>query len=636
MNVVRPGVVATALTNLRRRRTHPLFAGYLHLRQKAVEFGKLDELRPDFLGFFNRYFRVDGHPIGMPFVKPFTPHKKPTTVDLWLNRNVAGSYAPSSLRAGQPFRKVVDVSPDGAYTLRPDHAARAREVLLFGESISAADLAIFLYRDSGLLDGIRTVPDLVRCFAAEFGYAAPPAGLGAGDYERHLAQDEPDVRPADWLAPYPAADSPVAARVAVPGGVLPLTREPVRGLSADDLLGPVVPEAETPAGPPLQEFRVKGLLSFGDEVVFEFGRLNLLVGPNGSGKSNLIDCLRLVRGSPRDIQVPLKTDGFNAWLHLGAGQKTGEVRITARVPGVELPVIHSLRFGPATPSGVLLEEYIDTDRADADPAAPLFTGSHRSPAVVATAGGPRRRRRRLGADEYQHTQSILQQLRDAVQYPELTRLAALYDGVRIYSEWSFGRKSRLRDPSTTSKSDPQLNEEMTDLAATLNLLSNSPAHEAIKMKLPELKSSYRDYKTRTIFNQIGLELEEAVFTSTVPAARLSDGTLRFLALASILLRTDPPAVTCIEEPELGMHPDMIRMVADMIADAATRTQLLVTTHSEHLLTALQDRFDVLFAFDAVQGQTVVRRLTRAEFEGWRADHALGELWTSGELGGVRY
>ncbi len=85
-----------------------------------------------------------------------------------------------------------------------------------------------------------------------------------------------------------------------------------------------------------------------------------------------------------------------------------------------------------------------------------------------------------------------------------------------------------------------------------------------------------------------------------------------------------------------MHPDLIRVVAEMITEAAGRTQLLVTTHSEQLISALQDSFDVLFAFDTGTKGSRVRPYTRDQFAQWRGEHSLGELWTSGELGGNRW
>jgi predicted ATPase len=242
----------------------------------------------------------------------------------------------------------------------------------------------------------------------------------------------------------------------------------------------------------------------------------------------------------------------------------------------------------------------------------------------------------LGTKDYNPFQSILSQVRDVGQFPEITRLGNLYSSFRIYSEWSFGRDSKLREAAPAGRSDARLSESMDDLPVALNALEQTAAHESIRRLLPELKDTYRDYVTRVLFGRVGLELVEESFEAPVPASRLSDGTLRFLALAAILLQPAPPPVICIEEPELGMHPDMIRMVAQMIADASAQTQLIVTTHSEHLLTALEDNFDVLFAFDSGTKGSVVQRLLREDFHKWRAEHSLGDLWSSGELGGVRY
>ena len=177
---------------------------------------------------------------------------------------------------------------------------------------------------------------------------------------------------------------------------------------------------------------------------------------------------------------------------------------------------------------------------------------------------------------------------------------------------------------------------MDNLALVLNGFQGTSAHDRIRLVLAELKDTYRDFITRVAFGRVGLELKEIPFDRPLPAGRLSDGTLRFLALAAILLHPKPSPLICLEEPELGMHPDMIRLIAGMIAEAATRTQLIITTHSEHLLSALENDFDALFAFDAGPDGSRVRRFSREDFEGWRAEHRLGELWTSGELGGNRW
>jgi hypothetical protein len=195
--VVRKAVVARSLARLRGQKTHTLFAGYLHLHQRASELGRLEDLQPKFLQFFERFFLVGNHPLGTPYIKPFT-EQKASTKNLWLNENVAGSYAPSSLRSGQPFLNVVNI--DGRkYSLYPDHARRALEHLLYSTPVQAADLAVVLYRDFGLLGDSPTIQDLVGIFAYEFGYAseagAPPDENFAVLYSLESAKDWEE----DWL-----------------------------------------------------------------------------------------------------------------------------------------------------------------------------------------------------------------------------------------------------------------------------------------------------------------------------------------------------------------------------------------------------------------------------------------------------
>jgi len=385
----------------------------------------------------------------------------------------------------------------------------------------------------------------------------------------------------------------------------------------------------------LQTLEIEGLLSFGEKTSFEFGRLNILVGPNGSGKSNLIDCVRLLRYSPLDIQQVFADSGFEDWLYRGLDRQQGNavLQVTLGLPAVTNSLRHAIRLTLARNSRAQLEELV----SDADGEMPLayFSASSQTePTLNINDGENGRRDRRL--DTYNSSQSILSQIRDAAQYPEISYLAALYSGFKIYSEWSFGRNSNLRESASAGRSDTSLSESMSDLPIALNALERTAAHDKIRLLLHDLKETYGDYVTRVSFGRVGLELLEAPFDQPLPARRLSDGTLRFLALAAILLQNNPPALICIEEPELGMHPDMIRMVAGMIVDASSRTQLIITTHSEHLLSALQDDFDALFTFDAGLDGSVTRRYGREEYKMWRQEHTLGELWTSGELGGNRW
>jgi hypothetical protein len=482
MRVLKPNIVAQALHRLRSARIHPLFAGYLHLQKRSRELGRSTDLEPQFVEFYRRHFYVKDHPVGAPYIKPFT-HQRASERNLWLNENVAGSYAPRSLRAGQPFRQVVDVDvEEGRYSLSPDHAAKAREHLLYDERVPVGELATFLYRDFGITDASTSLEHLVDKFALDFGYADQLGGRRSKEFstlyvgEAKVAGTEPFEAFAIQEESYSEAQ--------IHGIPIGLTEHHVRELTADDVL--VLPDSTRVEKPSLKVLRIAGLLSFGDESVFEFGRLNVLVGPNGSGKSNLIDCIRALRGASGDIQrVFRETGGIEEWLYNGLEKDAARGILHAVVQVAQLPQLirHELVLRSGPNARMDLEELVggmDPTHANTEL---YFAGSYRSHATLwGTGGGKRRRERVLRGSEYDPSQSILSQIKDVAQYPEVTRLATLYSDFRIYSEWTFGRDSKLREPARPDRSDTRLSERMDDLPAVLNLLTQTPAHEHIKRR----------------------------------------------------------------------------------------------------------------------------------------------------------
>lgn len=195
--VIRKRIVAQSLSRLREQKTHTLFAGYLYLQQLASQLGRLENLQPDFLSFFQRFFFVDKHPLGAPYIKPFT-EKPASTKNLWLNENVAGSYAPSSLRPGQPFRRVVNIEGK-KYSLPPDHAQRAFKHLLYSDPVQVADLAVVLYRDFGLLGNSVIIEDLIDIFTYEFGYANEPGSKSDEKFRTLYSLEAMNNWEEDWL-----------------------------------------------------------------------------------------------------------------------------------------------------------------------------------------------------------------------------------------------------------------------------------------------------------------------------------------------------------------------------------------------------------------------------------------------------
>lgn len=114
-------------------------------------------------------------------------------------------------------------------------------------------------------------------------------------------------------------------------------------------------------------------------------------------------------------------------------------------------------------------------------------------------------------------------------------------------------------------------------------------------------------------------------------SQLSDGSLRFICLVTVLLQPNPPTTIIIDEPELGLHPYAITLLGALIRSASTRTQVIVSTQSVGLL----NEFDVddLIVVDREEGGSVFKRLNEADFASWLEDYTIGELWQKNILGG---
>lgn len=99
---------------------------------------------------------------------------------------------------------------------------------------------------------------------------------------------------------------------------------------------------------------------------------------------------------------------------------------------------------------------------------------------------------------------------------------------------------------------------------------------------------------------------------------------------------EPPPLIAIEEPELGLHPDIQGQLANLLLEASERTQLVVTTHSDILVDALTESPETIVVCEKNDGCTRLERLDSEKLKPWLAKYRLGELWTGGEIGGTRW
>jgi predicted ATPase len=155
--------------------------------------------------------------------------------------------------------------------------------------------------------------------------------------------------------------------------------------------------------------------------------------------------------------------------------------------------------------------------------------------------------------------------------------------------------------------------------------------------LENLKLFYNDveeYQVKLHDGTAQLFFREENLSSAIPATRLSDGTLRYLFLLCVLLHPTPPPLICIEEPELGLHPDILPTLGRLLVDAAERCQIVVTTHSSALIDSLSNHPEYVIVSDKTDKGTEFTRLSKEDLDPWLEDYNLGDLWVRGKLGGT--
>jgi len=384
----------------------------------------------------------------------------------------------------------------------------------------------------------------------------------------------------------------------------------------------------------IKSLRIQNLLSFGkDSPTIELGDLNVLIGPNGSGKSNVIEIIGLLRSTPKDFAAEVgDSGGISELLWKGRPKATSAtIEVIASPQGVSRTIRYRLAFTKTGPLLKIADERIENEKPDAGHDKPYLYFDYSGGRPVLNVAGEQRHLRR---EEVNPQQSILSQRQDPDQYPEVTYLGRFFGSFRLYRNWDFGPDSGIRDLYGSELKTDFLEEDISNLGLMLNRVRSESKTDFLKY-LKMFYDGAEDIYTKIVGGLVDLRLEEEGGIS-IPASRLSDGTLRWLSLLTILLHPDPPPLVCIEEPELGLHPDVIRPLAKLLLIASDRMQLIVTTHSDALIDELSETAKSVIVCEKHDGSSVLKRLDNDQLSEWLTRYKLGQLWRTGEIGGNRW
>ena len=380
---------------------------------------------------------------------------------------------------------------------------------------------------------------------------------------------------------------------------------------------------------------VKGFKSVDLIDRLEIRPINVLIGPNGAGKSNFIGAfsfLNAVRdGNLRNYVM--RAGGADKILHFGSNTTQNlKIHISFQ-DGVNQ---YSIKLAPDDSDGMYPEEEIAYFRVKKDDreayGKPLYSEksdagfSKRKAALARAVGIPLYSRNgEAGISRQRSGQSVVRDVRE-----HLTSW-------KIYHFHDTSSKSPIKKTSDVDD-NYYLRSDGSNLAAFLYYLHNKheEAYDLIQRTVRLAAPFFDDFVLKPLAlneDKIRLEWRHRGSDAYFNASSLSDGSLRFMALATLLLQPASlrPSVILIDEPELGLHPFAITILASLIKQASVKTQIIVSTQSSLFLDHFQPE-DVLVA-DRVDGATRITRLEIDKLKVWLEDYSLGQLWEKNEFGG---
>jgi len=409
-----------------------------------------------------------------------------------------------------------------------------------------------------------------------------------------------------------------------------------------------------PAGKHLiRSIELTNFLSFGESTrALDVRSLNVFIGPNACGKSNLIESIGLLAATPGNLAARIREGGGVVdWIWKGASRdRWSKIEVVVANPGGYMPLRYSFSFGMTGQRFELVDEIVENEHPDSaehddprfyyryqfgHPVLNVRTEADEDAESHGSSDG--RIRRQLKREELEPNQTVLSQRKDPQQYPEITYLGKQFANMRLFQEWNLGRLTAPRLPQKADLPEDFLLPDGSNLGLVLNDLEHQPGvMRNLSSLLSAFNAAFDRVSVKIHGGTVQLYLHEKGLKESVPATRLSYGTLRYLCLLAILCHPSPPPVVCIEEPELGMHPDIIPRIAELLVEASERTQLFVTTHSVELVDALSEKPETIVICEKHDGATKLKRLQPADLSEWLKKYTLGELWQRGEIGGNRW
>jgi predicted ATPase len=349
----------------------------------------------------------------------------------------------------------------------------------------------------------------------------------------------------------------------------------------------------------LKSITIENFFSFGKATKIELNAgLNILVGINASGKSTIIKALQLlyetVCGKGYQKLIMEDWGGFEAVRHQGVDKKE---------------IVLSFEF----------------DKEDINKELDLFSLWIENPIY------------QIKYQWVSNSISMEYNFTDGITKRGISTNDKLYiENLKTYFPFDTSLKSPVRLPTsyTVEKNLLVTGENLTSILQHIKNY-HSLSYEQIETLLQKVNPNFKDISFNTLGTYNILTLREKKLNRTIFAEHISDGTLRFLLLLAITCNPARGSLVCLDEPDMGLHPDMISTIADTLKEAAKTSQFIISTHSPLLLNEF-DLEDIIVIEKDADNQSIAKTFNSDDFAEWSNNYLAGQLWLMGKLGGKRW
>lgn len=376
-----------------------------------------------------------------------------------------------------------------------------------------------------------------------------------------------------------------------------------------------------------------------EHLDLEMCPLTVLIGPNGGGKSNLLDVFAfLSRAALGELADAIAQRGGYDNLRF-RGSSDDRISLDMDFAPGEVfadegsDVHYKLQLAPIGSVGkVWFEQVSFGPKPGYD--QPMIV-MHRARGACKFRNLPQKEVEEVKEVEAE-TELAITQVKDQKAYPTPYKLMRALASWSFYGPVSMGSDAPVRRPQLL-RPGLRVTTDGGNLASVLHALQNHLPHayddliDRLRTACPGFK--YLSFPQEGGDGMVNLRWWEEPYEEEFgfSANMLSDGTLRLLMLLAILLSPEPPPLVCIDEPELGLHPDWVKLIAELAVSASGRTQLIIATHSPEFVSKVQPS-DVVVV-EKADGRTIADRLRDEDFQDWLTRFRLGDLWTAGHVGG---